>query len=102
MCPLLEVESKVMGGGVVGIQPHFSPWGKIGKKVMEREGKVFISLSFHILFSPFFRWEKMGKHTFFHGQKWGWTPPPQVIGHCNKNSATTQLLLKNHYRISRI
>ena len=29
-----------------GVQPHFSPW------------------------------EKMGKHTFFHGQKWGWTPRP--------------------------
>ena len=31
---------------------HFCPWGKMGKKYMERKVKVFISLSFHILFSP--------------------------------------------------
>ena len=51
---------------------HFSPWGKWEKKYMEREGKVFISFSFHILFSHGKKWE----NTFFHGQKWGWTPPP--------------------------
>ena len=43
-------------------------------KYMEGEGKLFISLSFHILFSHFSPWEKMGKHTFLHGQKWDWTP----------------------------
>ena len=52
----------------------FFPCGKMGKKYMEREGKVFMSFSFHILFPHFSPWEKMGKHTFFHGQKWGWTP----------------------------
>ena len=57
---------------VFPIFPHGEKWEK---KYMERKGKVFISLSFHILFSP---WEKMGKHTFFHGQKWGWTPPPPI------------------------
>ena len=57
------------------VYSHFSPWGKSGKKkYMEREGKVFISLSFHILFPIFPRGKKMGKHTFFNGQKWGWTP----------------------------
>ena len=25
---------------------------------------------------PFLPMGKMGKHTFFHGQIWGWTPPP--------------------------
>ena len=46
---------------------HFFPWGK---KYMEREGNEYFSLSFHN--------GKMGKHTFFHGQKWDWTPPPKL------------------------
>ena len=50
---------------------HFSPWRKWEKKYMEKEGKVFISLSFHILFSHGGKWEKT---QFSHGQKWGWTP----------------------------
>ena len=69
-----------------GVQPHFCPWENVcfpilphgekwEKKYMEREGKVFISLSFHTLFPHFSPWEKVGKHSFFHGQKWGWTPP---------------------------
>ena len=73
-----------MGGGV---QPHFCPWKNVcfpifphgekwEKKYMEREGKVFISLSFHILFSPFFPMGKNGKTHIFHRQKWGWTPQP--------------------------
>ena len=49
------------------------------KKYMEREGNEYFSLSFHILFFPFFPWGKMGKHTFFHGQKWGWNPPHIII-----------------------
>ena len=54
----------------------------MGKKYMERKEKVFISLSFHVLFSHFSPWEKIGKereNTFFHGQKWGWTPSPQIV-----------------------
>ena len=45
-----------------------------GEKYMEREGNEYFSLSFHILFSHFSPWGKMGKHTLFHGQRWGWTP----------------------------
>ena len=53
-----------MGGGVGGLTPFltmgkiclfsFFPMEKNGKKYiyMEREGKVFVSLSFHILFFP--------------------------------------------------
>ena len=74
----------MFGGG--GVQPHFCPWKNVfshffpwGKKYMEREGNEYFSLSFHILFSHFSPWGKMGKHTFFHGQKWGWTPPPHMF-----------------------
>ena len=46
-----------------GVQPHFCPWKNVcfpifphgekwEKKYMEREGKVFICFSLHILFSP--------------------------------------------------
>ena len=55
---------------------HFSPWGKLGKKVYGKKGKSIHFPLFPYIFSP---WEKMGKHTFFHGQKWGWTPPPPII-----------------------
>ena len=73
---------------------HFFPWGKWGKKYMEREGNEYFSLSFHIVFSHFSRGEKWEKKymerggndyfslsfhilffPFFHGQKWGWTLP---------------------------
>ena len=64
-----------LGGGPTPFLPmekcvfsHFSPWGKMGKK-----GKSIHFPLFPYNFSP---WEKMGKYTFFHGQKWGWTPPP--------------------------
>ena len=86
MYPILEVESKVMGGG--GSNPIF-PHGEKWEKSYGKRGKSIHFPLFPYTFSPFFLWEK-----------WGWTP--QVIRHYNKNSATTQLLLKNHYRISRI
>ena len=71
---------------------HFFPWGKMGKKYMEREGNEYFCLSFHILFFHFSPLGKMGEKKymeregneyfslschilFFHGQKWGWTPP---------------------------
>ena len=60
---------------------HKNNWGgptpflPMGKKYMEKEGKVFIPLSFHILFSPYFPMgEKWEKTQFSHGQKWGCTP----------------------------
>ena len=39
------------------------------------------SLSFHILFSPFFS-QDISKSGFGDGQKWGWTfpPPPNIPG----------------------
>ena len=57
------------GGGPTPFLPmekcvfsHFSPWGKMGKKAYGKKGK-----SIHFPLFPY---------TFFHGQKWGWTPPP--------------------------
>ena len=52
---------------------HFSPWGKWEKKYMERKGKVFISLSFHILF-PHFSHGKNGKTHIFPWAKMGLDP----------------------------
>ena len=68
----------ILGGGSNPIFAHrknvvFPIFSRGGKKYMEREGNEYFSLSFHILFSP---WGKMGKHTFFHGQKRGLDPPP--------------------------
>ena len=46
-------------------------------KSIWKEREKYSFPSFSIYFFPHFSpWEKMGKHTFFHGQKWGWTPPP--------------------------
>ena len=62
----------------IGVQPHFCPWKNVCFPIFphwekweksiwkEREKYSFPSLS--IYFFP------NGKHTFFHGQKWGWTP----------------------------
>ena len=74
-----NIEVCYLGGG--GVQPHFCPWKNVcfpifphgqksiwEKKYMERKGKVFISLSFHILFSP---WE----NTHFSMGKNGVGPP---------------------------
>ena len=56
----------------------FFPMGKNGKKSIwkEMEKYSFPSLSIYF-FSHFSPWEKMGKHTFFHGQN-GVGPPPPV------------------------
>ena len=73
-----------------GVQPHFCPWknvcfpifshGENGEKSIwkEREMNTFPFLSIYF-FSHFSPWGKMGKHTFFHGQKWGWIPPPPEL-----------------------
>ena len=54
------------------------PMGRNGEKSIwkEREMNTFPFLSIYF-FSHFSPWGKMGKHAFFHGQKWGWTPPPK-------------------------
>ena len=71
-----QANKQTLGGGSNPIFAHgkmyvfpFSPWEKWEKKYMERKGKVFISLSFHILFSP---WE----NTNFSWAKMGLDPPP--------------------------
>ena len=65
------------------IFPHGEKWKK---KYMEREGKVFISLSFHILFSPFFPMGKNGKTHIFPWAKMGLDPPPPRTLILNNNS----------------
>ena len=73
------------GGG--GLQPHFCPWKNVcfpifshrekwGKKYMEREGNEYFSLSFHILFFPFFPMGKNRKAHIFIWAKMGLDPPP--------------------------
>ena len=53
----------------------FFPMEKNGEKSIWKEREMdtfpFLSIYFFFHFSP---WGKMGKHTFFHEQKWGWTP----------------------------
>ena len=46
---------------------HFFPLFPMGKKYMERDGKEYFSLSFHI----FFPMGKSGKNTFFPWEKMG-------------------------------
>ena len=77
-----------MGGGSNPIFAHgkmcvfpFFPMEKNGKKSIWKEREKYSFPSLSIYFFPHFSpWEKMGKHTFFHGQKWGWTPPPPING----------------------
>ena len=56
---------------------YFFPIFPHGEKSIWKEREMntfpFLSIYFFTHFSP---WGKMGKHKFFHGQKWGWTPPP--------------------------
>ena len=54
---------------------HFFPWGKMGKKYMEREGNEYFSLSFHIIFFPFFPMGKNGKTHIFPWAEMGLDPP---------------------------
>ena len=56
--------------------PHFSPWGKWGKKVYGKKGK---SIHFHILFSPFFPMGKNGKTHIFPWAKMELEPLPQNL-----------------------
>ena len=79
------------GGGSTPFLPmekcvisHFSHGEKSIWKEREMNTFPFLSIYFFPHFSP---WGKMGKHTFFHGQKWGWTPPPLID--CRYNSQTT-------------
>ena len=78
---LIKFGKKLLGGPTPFLAmkkcvfSHFSPWGKMGKKYMERRVKVFISLSFHILFSPFFPMGKNGKTHIFPWAKMGLDPP---------------------------
>ena len=44
---------------------------------MEREGNEYFSLSFHILFFPFFLLGKNGKTHIFPWEKMGLDPPPK-------------------------
>ena len=50
----------------------------MGKKYMEREGNEYFSLSFHILFFPFFPMGKNGKTHLFPWAKMGLDPPPPI------------------------
>ena len=56
----------------------------------EREMNTFPFLSY-TFFPHFSPWGKMGKHTFFHGQKWGWTP--KFLNQSNINIA-----LETHFK----
>ena len=63
---------RVLGGGPTPFLPmgkmclsHFSPWGKMGKKVYGKRGKSIHFPLFPYTFFPIFS----------HGQKRGWTPP---------------------------
>ena len=55
--PILPMEKCVFS--------HFSPWGKMGRKVYGKKGKRLHFPLFPYAFFPIFP----------HGQKWGWTPP---------------------------
>ena len=74
------------GGGPTSFLPmekcvfsHFFPMGKNGEKRIwkEREMNAFPFLS--IYFFPIFPHGEKWENTFFHGQKWGWTPPPSLV-----------------------
>ena len=76
---------RIGGGGPTPFLPMekcvfpFFPMGKNGeKKYMERKGKVFISLSFHILFFPIFPHGKKWENTHFSMGKNGVGPPPEL------------------------
>ena len=86
-----------------GVQPHFYPWknvfshfspmGKMGKVYGKRGKSIHFPLFPYTFFPIFPHGKKMGKHTIFHGQKWGWTPQnyigcgrPKVFGDCRMGS----------------
>ena len=65
----------IFAHGKMCVFPFF-PMGKNGEKSIwkEREMNTFPFLCIYFILSIYFI-----QHTFFHGQKWGWTPPPQAI-----------------------
>ena len=57
---------------------HFSPWGKMGKKVYGKRGKsIHFPLFPYTFFPIFFPWGKMGRHNFPISKN-GVGPPPQI------------------------
>ena len=63
---------------ILGGPTPLLPMEKWGKSIWkEREMNTFPSLS--IYFFPIFPHGKKWEHTFFYGQKWGWTPPPPFL-----------------------
>ena len=76
--PFLPMQKCVFPYTFFPIFPHGEKWEK---KYMERKGKVFISLSFHILFSPFFPMGNNGKTHIFPWAKMGLDPPPPHFLH---------------------
>ena len=58
---------------------------------MEREGNEYFSLSFHILFFPFFAMGKNGKTHIFPWAKMGLDPPPPIGNYSFKGGFTSTL-----------
>ena len=76
--PNFLVFDKIRGGG--GLTPFF-PMEK-----WEKKGKVFISLYFHILFSPFFPMGKNEKTHIFPWAKMELDPPSKFLALCYKRN----------------
>ena len=76
---------------------HFFPWGKMGKKYMEREGNEYFSLSFHILFFPIFPHGEKWESTHFSMGKIGVGPPPPILRQhtSSVNSFCSSALIRN-------
>ena len=63
--------------------PIFSHGEKWGKKYMEREGNEYFSLSFHMLFFPFFSMGKNGKTQLLY--------KPPLANKMQKNNVKTRV-----------
>ena len=57
---VLGGSNSIFARGKICVFPFFP----MGKKYMEREGNEYFPLSFHILFSHFSPWGKMGKKVY--------------------------------------
>ena len=62
---------------------HFSPWGKLGKKVYGKRGKSIHFPLFPYTFFPIFPHGKKWENTHFSMGKNGVGPPPQVQNNLN-------------------